>query len=120
MARADRKQTDTIIHLGAEAELWHTTEGRPFATIESGGAHQNLEIESDAFRKWLGHRFWEAKKTAAGADALSQAVEILTATAVYEGTEHEAFIRVARCADSIYLPRMACNRNHARRVGADP
>ena len=93
MSLKNKKQTDTIIHLGAEAELWHTTEGRPFATIEVAGAHQNLEVESDSFRKWLARRFWEEKGTAASADALKRSVEVLAGISVYQGTEHDAFIR---------------------------
>jgi len=103
MVQQTRKQTDTIIQLGTEAELWHTIEGRPFATIEVAATHQNLEVESDAFRKWLARRFWEEKGTAASEDALKRLVEVLAGISVYQGTQHEVFIRVARHDDGIYL-----------------
>ena len=105
MARREKKHTDTLIHLGTEAELWRTTDGQPFATVEDGGTHQNLEVDSNQFQRWLARRFWEEEETAAGANGLKQAIEVLAAMAIHEGTEHDTFIRLARHGPNVYLDR---------------
>ncbi len=112
MARIDRKHADTLIHLGTEAELWRTTDGRPFATVEVEGAHQNLEVDSNQFQRWLTRRFWETEGTAASADGLRQAMEVLAGISVHEGSEHDAFIRLARCGANIYQD-LGCSEWHA-------
>ena len=103
MTRNDTKHADKLIHLGTEAELWRTTDEQPYATVEVGGAHQNLGVESKQFHSWLTRRFWETEETAASAMGLRQALEVLAGFAIHEGAEHDTFIRLARLDANIYL-----------------
>ena len=103
MSRSHTKQTDILINLGSEAELWHTRDARPFATVEMSATRQNLEINSPDFRRWLQRRFWETQDTAASSHSLKGAEDALIGKAVFDGDQQDAFIRLARHDGNIYL-----------------
>lgn len=99
----NEQKTNILVRLGSDADLWHTPGERPFATVEVQATHRNLEINSSTYRNWLRRMFWETQGTAANKSALNDAIEVLTAKAVFDGPEHEAHLRLARADGNIYL-----------------
>src|SRR5262249_17498899 len=59
---ADKKpasQSDVLIELAEEAELFHTPDNVGYADIRVGGHRETWSIRSKSFRRWLAGRFFE-------------------------------------------------------------
>jgi hypothetical protein len=87
----------------AGTRMWHTPDNTPFATIRVNEHRENYPIKSTAFRNWLSRLYYKSTHEAANANAIADAVAILAAIAVHDGDQIEAFTRVARDGNNIYL-----------------
>ncbi len=103
MPSCNINHTDTLIEIGREADLWHTPDHRAFATLEVGGVRQNLEVEGKQFHQRLARAFYEREGTAASSDALKRAIEVLSADAVFQGSQHEVHVRVGGQDGKVYI-----------------
>jgi hypothetical protein len=100
-------QTDFLIALAADAELFHSPEGISYADIIVNGHRETQLINSKnttvGFAGWLRYRFFEATRGAPNSESLRAALNTLAASARYAGSRHEVYLRVATVADKIYL-----------------
>ena len=96
-------QAQILITIGSEAELWHTADHRPFATVEVVGVQQTMAIGSVEFTRWLSREFYRRTKKATSKPKMADAIGVLAAMALYEGDERDVFVRLARLDDTIYL-----------------
>lgn len=100
--RADPPQRDRLVTLGAEAELWHTPEREPFATMEVDAHQENWPIRSKDFRRWLAGVHYDACGGAAGGQVLEDAIRVLEMKAL-RGPEHPVFLRVGGTVGAVYF-----------------
>jgi hypothetical protein len=96
---------DVLIKLGLECELWKSTDPRPelFATVDRGESLEHFRLSSKQFRLYLTHRFFETVHKAPTTDAISQALGVLASEAQEKGKAYEAWLRVARYGEALYL-----------------
>ena len=103
MSSSKKTQSQLLITIGSEAELWHTADHRPFATAEVVGVQQTMAIGSVDFTRWLAREFYRRTKKATSSSKMTEAIGVLAAMALYDGDERPAFVRLARLDDTIYL-----------------
>lgn len=96
-------QSQQLLQLAGDVELWHTPDGVQFASVPVGGRREHLLIRSGSFERWLSHRFYSREGRPPGKQALAHAVGILQARAEFEGAEHPVFVRIGGADDRIYI-----------------
>lgn len=96
-------QAQLLIKLAENAELFHNDNGDAYATIPVENHWETHPVRSKRFRLWLGRRFYELAGKPPGSQALSDALGVIEAKALFEGEEKQVFIRVAEKDGSIYI-----------------
>ena len=84
-------------------EFWHTPNRELYITINNGSHKENYPIRSKAVKLWLGSLHYNQKHKAPGAGAIEDATTILESIALYEGAEHEIYVRVGPFEGKIYI-----------------
>ena len=64
MTTSKETQAQLLIKIASEAELWHTPDQRPFATIEVEGVCQTMAVGSMNLAQWLSREFYLKTKRA--------------------------------------------------------
>ncbi len=105
---SERKpQADELVRAARETgELFHDRDGQPFADVvapEPAEHHEILRVRSRSFRTWLAGRYWRANGRPAGGQALTDAIDVLSSLAQFEGPERVVGLRIARHDGAIYL-----------------
>ena len=103
MTKSKETQSQFLIAIGSQAELWHTPDHRPFATVEVEGVSQTMAVGSMNLTQWLSRGFYLRTKKAPSPSAMSGALAVLGAKALYDGRERSVFMRLARVDQTIYL-----------------
>jgi hypothetical protein len=85
------------------AELFHSPDGLPFATVKVADHHATMSLNGAAFREWLMREYFLATHKAASASAIKDACGVLAGSARLHGPEYPVFIRLARVGDTIWL-----------------
>jgi hypothetical protein len=85
------------------ADLFHDENGDTFATVDFEARKTTLRVRSGSMREWISLLGREIIGRVPGESAVSEAIEILSATARFERPEHPVFVRVAYVDNSIYL-----------------
>jgi len=94
----------TDLALGTGMDLFHSPDRQPFATVSLGQFNATMSMRSHDFALLLRRLFYEHTGTGIGSQALADAVGNLEAKAIFDGTEHLVFVRVAQSPDGlIYL-----------------
>jgi hypothetical protein len=92
-----------LIALVEGSELFHTSDGKTYATVQVNNHQETVSLNSRSFKEWLAHRFYNVEGTTPSAQAMQDALNVLNAKARFDGVEQEVHIRVAQLADIIYL-----------------
>lgn len=102
-----KSQASLLVELveGAGFDLFHSAgdDSEAYATVPVGDHLETWRVQAKGFRRWLARRFYEESSKAPGAQALQDALNVLTGKAIFEGRECEAPIRLAEHGDAIYL-----------------
>jgi hypothetical protein len=98
VTQGQQKQADHLVALAADAELWHTPEDEPYATIEGKDHKEHRSLNSKHFRRWLRQRYYDATGRVPGSQAVQDALNTLEGIAQLKGPEHSVFVRVAEHA----------------------
>jgi hypothetical protein len=96
-------QTNQLIELAGEAELFHSKEDACYADVRVNGHRETWPLTSSGFARWLQHRFYKATGGAPNSQALAAAVSTLQAKARYDGPVHEVYVRCAAIDNRVYL-----------------
>ncbi len=90
-------QADRLVELvmAEGVELFHDQFGDAFALVPVGEHREIWPCRGKHLRRWLAGRFWQAEHKAANSEALSSALNVIEAKALFEGDEHELHNRVA-------------------------
>jgi hypothetical protein len=108
--RPQCSQAAQLVQLSEELELWHTPEGKAFATGRIGEHVEHWAVNSGAIRAYLTRRYYELHGKPPGAHAVHDAQQWLAARAVYDGAVHDSALRVAEDASGIYID--LCDAEH--------
>jgi hypothetical protein len=104
-----RKQADVLVVIAKRGKLFHTPDGIAYADISHKGHRETWAARSPGYRKYLVHCFYDETKSAPNKDAVSTALGVIEAEAVFNGEEHPVAIRVGGHGSRIYLD--LCNDN---------
>ena len=85
------------------AELFHTPEGEPFATVPIDGRRETWPLKTKTIRRWLARLYYLETEKAAGAQATADALAVLEGKALFDGFEHSVHVRLADHDGAIYL-----------------
>src|SRR5690606_26094423 len=97
------KQTEALLHVASEAELWHTADGASYATFYVGDARQTWSINGPTFRLWLRRQAKERRGLFVNRNAVDEVVEVVDGMARFDGRCREVHRRVARHEDKIFI-----------------
>jgi hypothetical protein len=101
--RRQPAESDRIIELATEAELFRTSAGAPFADVRVDGHRETWSITSRGFADWLGERYWSACQGVPREASLKDATRSLTARARHGGPERNVYLRTGESDGRIYL-----------------
>ena len=100
-------QSDELVKAARETgELFHDADGTGYADVlapEPVEHHEILRIRSRIFRTWLAGRYWRANGRPAGGQALTDAIDVLSSLAQFEGPVRPVGLRIAKHRGAIYL-----------------
>jgi hypothetical protein len=120
-AGGKRGQADLLVDLTKDVELFHTPGGHDaegYASVEVSGHRETWPVAGKGFRRWLGKRCHDACGKVPGAQAVRDALNVIAARAVYDGSEHEVHVRLALHDGAVYLD--LCDRDwRAVRIAPD-
>jgi hypothetical protein len=102
-------QSQLLIELASNVELFHTPEGQAFASIPVAGHREIWLIKSRGFRQWLTHELFKKIGKPPSAQALQDTVALLEAKARFASFAAPVFTRIASVADCIYVD--LCNES---------
>ena len=88
-------QSTVAANLAADWDLWHTPAGDAFATVPVAEHAETWPIKSQTFKRYVAKQFFEAEGKAINSDALSAALNLMEANALFDGEEHDVHVRVA-------------------------
>lgn len=98
-----RSQATKIVQLAEGVDLFHTPDGRPYASVEVGDHSETWSTKSRTFRDYLARVFYEVEGSAPSGQAVRDAITVIDGKARYEGKEQDVFVRVAEFAGRFYL-----------------
>jgi hypothetical protein len=84
-------------------ELFHTPDGRAYASVEVSGHRETYAVESTLFQNWLVLQFFRDQGKAPSSGALADALNTITAKCMFDGEEMPVFVRVAECNSAVYV-----------------
>jgi hypothetical protein len=100
------------------ASLFHDPSSTAFADLTIDGHRETWPIRSRQFRHWLRRRYFEETGSAASAETVRSALDLLEARAQFDAPERMVHIRIAEHDDRIYLD-LADNDWRAIQIGPD-
>ncbi len=91
-----------IVLTEKHCDLFHDERGDGYSIMRIGSP-RILRLRSKGFRQWLAGRFYETTKRAPNNEALSTAVRVLEAKAIFDGVRRELSNRFVWHQEAIYL-----------------
>ncbi len=96
-------QATRLVSLADGAELFHTPDDQPFASVPMSGHRETWPLRGKDFRAWIARRFHEVEGKTPSAQALEDAINVLEGEARFEGPARPVFVRLAEYEGAIYL-----------------
>ncbi|MFL6211815.1 MAG: DUF3854 domain-containing protein [Pyrinomonadaceae bacterium] len=98
-----KTQASVLVEVTEGAELFHTSDGDAYATIQVNGHHETWPLKSRGFRDWLSKRYYETEGSIPNSQALQDALNTLQGIARHEGQAIEIHTRLAANDGCIWL-----------------
>ncbi|MGH7056415.1 MAG: hypothetical protein ACREFZ_00845 [Acetobacteraceae bacterium] len=102
-AEADPTQTDRLIALADEAELFHTPDDTAYADVKVTEHRETWPVKSRGFRRWLLKKYFEATKGAPCGESMQSALSVIEARSHYDGPERPVAVRIGGADGRIYI-----------------
>jgi hypothetical protein len=102
-AKKGPPQASLLVGLAEAAELFHTPDGDPFATVKVDNHAETWPLRSRGFRRWLAGGYYRAYGKAPGGQALQDVLTVLEGQAVFAGAERQVFTRLGEAEGAIFL-----------------
>jgi hypothetical protein len=100
----NKSQSTLVVELASATELWHTADQEiAYATMPVADHSEHWPIRGLSFKRWLGRQFYKQYRRAPGSQAMQDALTVLEGQAIFDGAEHQVFVRVAAVGDKLYL-----------------
>jgi len=112
-----RSQTETLLHLADDWELFHTPQREAYASVPIGNHCENYRIASTAVRHLLQYSFFQTQNKPVRPAAVQEAIALLEGKAHFEGQQHTVYQRVAEYEGSIYLDLADAERQTVKITG---
>ncbi|MCY3887042.1 MAG: hypothetical protein OXG19_04985 [Chloroflexi bacterium] len=96
-------QTDILVELVGEADLFYAPDDTPFADIVVDGHRETWPVRAKGFRQWLARRYFEETAGAPNSEALQATINLAEARARFGGTEQSVSTRVGSHEGRLYL-----------------
>ena len=97
------KQADLLIELAQRATLFHDEEETAYADIDMDGHRETWLVRSSGFSRWLRWSYYKEYSGAPNAEAMTAALSVLEAKAVFEGQKEGVAVRVGHGDEKLYL-----------------
>jgi hypothetical protein len=106
--RGRKSQASVIVDIvKEECSLFHDSARAPYAIFsaphEGGSHHETHKLRSKSFKLWLSRAYYRRTGSALNSDAISSALSVLEAFALFDGPTREVFVRRARHDGKIYI-----------------
>jgi len=100
-----KKQTQSqeLVNLADNMKLFQTTNKQCYAVVPVGGHKEVLSLHGNGFSSYLSKCYYEKYQSVPGSQGLKNALGVLKGKALYDSGEEQAFIRLAKLENSIYL-----------------
>ena len=72
-------------------------------TIEVDGHRETWRIKEKGFRPWLPRLFYDKHEKTPGSQAIQGAIGVLEGKALFDGKQHEVYVRIAADDTAIHL-----------------
>lgn len=102
-------QATLAANMAADWELFHTPGNDAFVTIPVGNHVETWPVKSQRFKRFVAKQFYDRQGKAMNSEALSSAINLIEAKALFEGEEHPVHVRVAEHNGNVYLD--LCNED---------
>ena len=99
----NENQATLLVELVNEAKLFHSPDGKSFATFTKNHHKETWQIQSAGFKRHLQRNFYHIYSKAPNASAFKDALNTIEAKCQYDGEEREIFLRVAEYKGKIYV-----------------
>jgi hypothetical protein len=99
----ESSQTEVLIELARQVDLFHTPEGVGFADVVVDGYRKTFPTRGKRFQLWLMRAFFDACGGAPSAEALRCALGAIDATAKFDSPEERLHVRVAEVDRKIFI-----------------
>lgn len=97
-------QLATMIISTSEIEIFHTPQGLAYVAITTpDGGTVCHPVRSEAMKGWVRLRYYFATGKTLGRDALTEALDLLEAKAVYTSPEDKVYLRLAGSDGDVYF-----------------
>lgn len=97
------KQADLLIALAQRAALFHDDEGNGYADLDINGHRETWRVRSPGLKRWLLWSYFKQYKSAPNAEAMTAALGVIEAQAIFEGPEQRVAVRVGHYDEKLYL-----------------
>lgn len=92
-------QASSLVSLADDIELFHDSDGEPFATVERDGHFETLHLRRKEFKDLMCRRYYLSHGQVPNSQAWSDALNVLSGRAQHEGEEQQVHVRCGRGPD---------------------
>ena len=98
---ASTKIVEMVLEGGAE--LWHDPEEEPYITFSRNGHLEHHALKTKGVKLWMSSMSFKQDGKSPGSQATQDALAVIEGMALFEGEEHEVYVRVAPYEDKVYV-----------------
>jgi hypothetical protein len=100
----EQSQATMAVNMAAGWDLWHTpAKDAAYATVPIGDHYETWPVKSQTFKRYVAKCFYDEKGKAMNSDAMSAAINLMEAKALFEGEDHPVYVRVAPHQGNVYV-----------------
>lgn len=96
-------QAELLLQYAENVELFHSPDGTGYASIGVSDHRENHPVRGRSFRRWLLARYYSETGSSPSAQAVTDALGVVEARALFGGPERPVHLRVAGYEGSVYL-----------------
>jgi hypothetical protein len=96
-------QRELLIEIAKTAELWHTQDFEPWATVTCDEHREHWPVMSSGFRRWLEATYYEQHENGPSSQAMTDARNTIAAMACYSGQQYAVYTRVGKAQGCVYV-----------------
>jgi hypothetical protein len=96
-------QSCRLIELASGIELFHSPDQKPYAHLRVNTHHETYALGGHDFSLYLKKLYYDRFKGAPGEHAVKEAIDALTAAAIFDGPERPVSLRTAEHEGAFYV-----------------